>query len=168
MKYSFAHGIRTIQPVPGFIEELKAAIPGDATRFLEWGAGCSTLLFQEIARERKGTSFTVEDDPNFLVSVGGQLDFPGSEIVLADLTGPRFGQDDKGLNYGTYPTSKGVTYDVILIDGRRRVECAVVALALSHPGTVILLHDYRRSRYQVLSRLFKFHDGPQFRRLLPK
>lgn len=165
MRYSYEHSGKTINPCPGFIEELSLLVPVGAKRFLEWGAGCSTLLFQDLARERGGDVLTMEHDPNWLTSVAKRLNYGGSNIVLQDLDGPRQSQIDQGLHYASYPVDKG-PFDFIMIDGRRRVECAVAALACSHKDTVIVLHDYRRARYQTLRYLYSFQDGPQFRRLI--
>lgn len=141
MTYSFQHQGHTISPVSGFMDELKSLIPDSARNFLEWGAGCSTLLFQDLAKERNGSVLTMEDDPNFLTSVSRSLDYSGSHIVLQDLMGPRTSQKDAGTNYATYPVSTNKKFDFIMIDGRRRVECAIAALSVLHQNTTIILHD---------------------------
>lgn len=167
--FAYDHHGRRIEPQPGFIDELSSLIPATASRFLEWGAGCSTLLFQKIASERGGSALTVEHDPAWYESVRKSIWYPQSVIALADLDGPRLSQSDAGLHYASYPTTRhGVPFDFILIDGRRRVECAINALSFAGPDTVIVLHDYRRTRYQALSHVFDFVDGPQFRKLVKR
>lgn len=166
--FYFEHNDKEIKPVPGFMEELSSLIPDTAVDFLEWGAGCSTLFFQELARHHGGTLLSVEHDQKYFKSIEKKLNYPGAKIVLQDLEGPRQSQSDQGYNYATYPISKGKKYDVILIDGRRRVECAVAALLCAHKDTVILIHDYRRLRYQLVNLFYDVEDGVQFRKLKPK
>src|SRR5512138_3667602 len=126
--FTFEHNDKEIKPVPGFMEELASHIPDTAKNFLEWGSGCSTLFFQELARHHGGTLLSMEHDLRYLTSISKKLNYEGAQIVLQDLEGPRQSQHDQGYNYATYPLKDGKKYDVILIDGRRRVECAVAAL----------------------------------------
>ena len=49
------------------------------------------------------------------------------------------------------------------------MECALVASLLCHEDSVVLLHDYRRARYQVARAFYDIvEDGPQFRVMRPK
>jgi len=67
------------------------------------------------------------------------------------------------------PISFGGKFDFIFIDGRRRMECAFVAALLASEDAVIVIHDYRRNRYQTILSLFDVvEDGPQFRVLRVK
>jgi predicted O-methyltransferase YrrM len=166
--FTYEHEGKEMRPVPGFLEELASYIPDTAKHFLEWGGGCSTLYFQELARKQGGTSLTLEHDLKFFTSIARKMDFDGAEIILQNLEGPRESQKDQGLNYATYPLSREKKFDVILIDGRRRVECAVAALLCAHKDTVILMHDYRRLRYQLVNIFYDVEDGAQFRKLIPK
>jgi predicted O-methyltransferase YrrM len=166
--YAFMHAGMRIRPAAGFITELRSLIPPHAKKFLEWGAGCSTLLLQEIARARKGDLLTIDHTEEYLDSLSTRLDPIVTRWRLLDLTGPRRGQDDQEPNYASFPLALRETFDFILIDGRRRVECAVTALAVAAPGAVVTLHDYRRARYQTVSLLWDVTDGPQFRRLRKK
>lgn len=38
-------------------------------------------------------------------------------------------------------------YDLAFVDGRRRVECVLVALTLLRPGGVVIVHDWCRENY---------------------
>jgi len=163
--YEFEHNGVCIRPVRGFISELRKCIPVDAKNFLEWGSGCSTLLFQEIARKRGGRVLTLDHTPDYLESLSTELDPAVTRWECLDLIGSSKGQRDPGLNYGTFPLGVDQTFDFILIDGRRRVECSVTAHSVSSPHTVTVLHDYRRERYQAMSVLWDFIDGRQFRML---
>jgi hypothetical protein len=86
----------------------------------------------------------------------------------ADLIGPKLSDRDPELNYAMLPLGWGRKFDFIYIDGRRRMECAMVATLVSHSGTIVILHDYRRARYQSVRLLFDIiEDGPQFRVMRP-
>jgi hypothetical protein len=137
---------------------------------LEWGAGLSTLLFAELAARRDTTFVSIDHDADYARSVAAQV-APSDRVRLltADLVGPKLSQADQGLSYTTLPLSLGIEFGLILIDGRRRVECAHSAFALSNPESVVLLHDYRRARYLPVTLLFEVvEDGPQFRVMRPR
>jgi predicted O-methyltransferase YrrM len=153
---------------PTFLPELLRVIrqhAPQARRFLEWGTGISTLLFARLAGERQGSVVTIDPETAYARSVMTRL---GAEapvrLITADLTGPKLSQEDPELNYSTLPLSLGGSFDFIFIDGRRRVECAMTAFVLAHPGTIVVLHDYRRARYQPVSVLFEtLEAGEHFR-----
>ena len=68
------------------------------------------------------------------------------------------------MNYATFPLSIEARFDIIFIDGRRRMECAFTAAQLCRADTIVILHDYRRGRYQGVRFLFDIiEDGTQFR-----
>ena len=52
----------------------------------------------------------------------------------------------KNTSYATIAYEYG-PFDMIFIDGRRRVECAIVAKQVISPGGVIMLHDKNRENY---------------------
>jgi hypothetical protein len=85
-------------------------------------------------------------------------------LKCLDRVGPTRSNSDQELNYSTFPLSLKKTFDIILIDGRRRMECAFIAATLCHEKTLVILHDYRRARYQPVLALFDVvEDGAQFR-----
>jgi hypothetical protein len=85
------------------------------------------------------------------------------------VTGPCVDDRDTGLNYSTYPLSLGRQFDFIFIDGRRRMECAMMALLMARPDTIVAVHDYRRTRYQPVHAFYRIiEDGPQFRVMVPR
>lgn len=133
---------------------------------LEWGSGLTTLLLAKYGcqinadlilsiddnKEYQNAIFINKKKPHFL------------HLVAQDLVGTKLSQHDVGLNYSHFPLSISNTFDFILIDGRRRVECAFVASLLCHQETVVVIHDYRRERYQSILKLFNIvQDGRQFR-----
>lgn len=152
----------------GYLEEIRAAFaeyyvtPGNV---LEWGSGHST---GEIARAVEdigcSTFLTIDHNAQYLREVLNSIGYrPWLRGVAVDLTGPKTGDRDPEVAYSTLPLVTGLTFSAILIDGRRRVECALVAALVADPGALVLLHDYRRGRYQPVRALFDVvHEGEQF------
>lgn len=139
--------------------------------FLEWGAGHTTLALAEMRDELAiGSLTTIDDNGAYLATVCSQMpEWDRFESHCADLTGPKLSNRDPELNYATLPLGWGRTFDFIYIDGRRRLECAFIATLVSHAGTVVAMHDYRRGRYQPVKALFDIvEDGTQFRVMRPK
>ena len=134
--------------------------------FLEWGAGHTTLAIAQMRHELSVDSLTtIDDNPEYLAAIAAQMAaWPGFQGHCADLMGPKLSDRDPEPNYATLPLSWGRQFDFIYIDGRRRLECALVAALLSHPHTIVAMHDYRRARYQPVKALFDIiEDGSQFR-----
>src|SRR5215207_445590 len=78
-------------------------------------------------------------------------------------------QSDPELAYSTSPLLLGEVFDFIYIGGRRRMECALTSALLAHEETIIVLHDYRRGRYQPIRALFDIvEDGVAFRVMKPR
>jgi hypothetical protein len=134
--------------------------------YLEWGAGNTTLAILQM-RETLPLDdfFSIEDNQDYLDQLVAQFPaWSGFHPVYRDLTGPKASDRDPELNYSTYPLSLGRKFDFIFIDGRRRLECAFVASLLCHPQTIVMMHDYRRARYQAATALYDIiEDGTQFR-----
>jgi hypothetical protein len=156
-----------------FLPELARVVDsyaGTASAILEWGSGLSTLLLAEIAGLRGGTFVSVDHNEEYARSVVSRIHPPATvRLLTCDLTGPKLGQADPGLNYSNAPASLGLDFGFMLIDGRRRLECLFIAFVLSGLDTVVALHDYRRGRYQAALVLFDvIEDGPQFRVLRAK
>lgn len=133
---------------------------------LEWGMGHSTRFFLEN-RERLQIRalLSLEHNPPYFAEVLKTLPkWQNFHAFCLDLAGPRVDDRDTGPNYSSFPLSLKTLFDVLFIDGRRRMECALVAAQLCHQDSIVLLHDYRRERYQGVRLLFDVvEDGPQFR-----
>ena len=134
--------------------------------YLEWGMGHTTLAILEL-RDRLAIDnlFSIDDSQPFLDQLLPQLpQWSGFHPVCLDLQGPKLGDRDPELNYSTWPLGLKRTFDFIFIDGRRRMECAFMATLLCHAETIVVLHDYRRARYQPVKALYDIvEDGNQFR-----
>jgi predicted O-methyltransferase YrrM len=157
-----------------FLPELRRVLESITSwrtnNLLEWGSGLSTLMLADVAAHRGGHLVTLDNDPKYLGAVSKAVPDQSSITALAvDLIGPRNNQSDPELNYTTLPLSFDRDFDFVLIDGRRRLECAFCSLLLTHAESVIVLHDYRRTRYQLVHSFFDtIEAGPQFLVMRPK
>jgi|GEM_PF-3450793 len=171
-KISFRYGRQKLgSAVYGddFLPELRYMVnkfvPLDNNKFLEWGSGLSTILLTSIVKERKGKLITIDNDKYYQKSVLHRIvDRQYIVPFTIDLSGNKLNKAGDGLNYSMFPLSLNTVFDFVLIDGRRRMECALAATRISHKNTIILLHDYRRERYQLVTTLHDvIEDGNQFR-----
>jgi hypothetical protein len=139
--------------------------------YLEWGSGNTTLAIVEWHNTLPVDAFySIDHDSAYLDDLITQIPpWTGFHPICADLMGPKASDRDPEFNYSTLPLSLASQFDFILIDGRRRLECAFIASLISHPDTMIALHDYRRVRYQPVKALFEIiEDGSQFRVMRPR
>ncbi|HEV2171726.1 MAG TPA: hypothetical protein VGR40_12300 [Candidatus Binatus sp.] len=157
-----SYGIDYVREFERLLEDLPTA----PAAILEWGSGLSSLILLEKAKRWGSRTFlSVDHDQAYQDAVFAGRRLPDFlQLACLDLTGPCNNQRDPELNYSTYPLSRGETFDLIYIDGRRRLECAYIAALLSQDETRVILHDYRRARYQPVLGLFDVLDeGPRFR-----
>jgi len=146
---------------------VRYALRGTEAHILEWGSGFTTLVASSLLLDKGATySITSLDDYGpYQASVRASLD-TGERVkmVLDDLIGPGKSQADPELNYSTWPLASKKRYSMIFIDGRRRVECGFIAALLSDADTFVVLHDFRRGRYQAMLGLFEVvEETKQFR-----
>jgi len=143
-----------------------------AKSVLEWGSGLTTQVLAEYGQKKWNTDLllTIDHNRSYQEAVFAGREKPSFLVAeCLDQTGPTRSSADQGLNYSTFPINFRKTFDLVLIDGRRRMECAFIAATLCHAGTLVILHDYRRERYQPILALFDVvEDGPQFRVLRPR
>ena len=99
---------------------------------LEWGSGESTaVLFAEICRRESGRLVTIDHDSSYQAQVlAGLAGRSGLIPFVADLAG-NLDSSSAEPNYATLPMTLLRGWDLIVIDGRRRLECALVASAIS-------------------------------------
>lgn len=114
------------------VEEHLASRPG--ARVFEYGAGASTAWLSR----RADTVISVEHHPewhNRLMIEG----FPNANIWLRAL--------DDGAYVGAIDEAGGY-FDLIVIDGRRRVECLQRAVSHLKSGGIVLFDNSGRHRYR--------------------
>lgn len=145
--------------------------PARRRNLLEWGMGNTTLFFlQQKDHLNLGTIVSLDHEPSYFASLVATLpQHPDFSAHLVDLMGPKLSNCDPELNYSSFPISLGVSFDIFYIDGRRRMECALTAAQICKPDSLIILHDYRRGRYQSVDFLFEtLEAGSQFRVMRPR
>jgi hypothetical protein len=129
------------------VEYMDGALPRPS-RVLEFGGGGSSLWLVD-----RGAELTVvEHHPDWI----GQLrrSLPDSVELLAIAKNPT-GTIGSGAESGyfddyvaavdRYPDE---TFDLVIVDGRARVDCARRAMAKVKPGGMLLLDDSDRPRYR--------------------
>ncbi|MBR9909493.1 MAG: FkbM family methyltransferase [Gammaproteobacteria bacterium] len=115
----------------GVIHFLQARLQGDLKLF-EYGSGFSTRYYAE----RVGEVTSVESSREWYDLIGPTL--PANvELIHAD-TGDGYIQAIAG---------QGQQYDVVVVDGRDRVDCVKAALPCLSASGVLLLDDSSRERY---------------------
>lgn len=112
---------------------------------LEWGAGASSI---SIAKRVKKV-YSIEHNGPFCEKIKPLLP-ANCELYFVPCNseeGP--GEDGNYEQYSNYISkaielskANKIKFDVILIDGRARVECAKICEHLAHENTIIFIHDY--------------------------
>ena len=102
----------------------------------EFGSGYSTFFYSELVK----SVTSVEFDKEWLSTVEKNV---STNVKLV------YQKEDNDGNYCRVVRSSGTEYDMIIVDGRDRLNCVRQSLqALSERG-VIILDDSHRNRYQV-------------------
>jgi hypothetical protein len=99
----------------------------------EWGSGYSTLWWSQ----RCATVEAIECNAKWY----GRM----SELVPANVTLRHVAAS--GSEYEAAILTSGRQYDIIVIDGRRRIECARAALTCLSPKGVVVLDNSYRAEY---------------------
>jgi hypothetical protein len=125
------------------------------TRVLEWGSGGSTLFFSKYVKSWD----TIEHNVNWISEM---------QEYTKDLSNVRFHSAKHTWNHakdsdGSYKEFREYvevpvhfenvqSYDIIIIDGRARVECArsVLRNRLLAGNGVVLIHDWERCMYKEI------------------
>ena len=126
-----AAGIRPVLPWITFpaMRFLRARITPE-TRVFEWSCGMSTLWFERRCRE----IWAVEDDPAWYATIAGRA--TKAKVVL--LEGQAYAEKILEFPAGYF--------DVISVDGSRRLECFHLALAHTRPGGLLVVDNTDNDR----------------------
>lgn len=110
-------------------------------RVLEYGSGESTIEIAGLCKE----VISVEHNITWYNRV--KLDIPSNIILILREPDEEYreggcdGTYNQFKNYILAPLDYG-TFDIILIDGRARIECAKFVKNVSHDDTIIFIHDF--------------------------
>ena len=128
-----------------------------ARRLLEWGTGDNTAIMTGFAHIRGAELFlSIDHRAEHLRAVVEQLPryaFLHARFIDAEELS-EFGSDID-IAYVAYPSLLGIGFDVILIAGRWRMECAMLARTLLEPDGIVVFHDWKHRRYEPLRELFQ-------------
>jgi len=135
------------------------------SRVLEYGSGRSTIKLSEIAK----SVVSVEHQKAWYDELKPTLP-ENVELILAEpdldyIEGAHENERSEG-NDGTYEefetyirsALEKAPYDVVIIDGRARVECARICKELCHKDSHIFVHDFERQEYQPIRDILE-HAG---------
>jgi predicted O-methyltransferase YrrM len=157
---AWAHSIPTadLRYMSEFIYLIDKYSDANTKNILEWGTGFTTRWLCALAEKRKAELFAAVDT---------NADYLSDVIAFMPKTNYRFeahavqeiGETDdfsrsEALHYATFPFSFKTQFDLIFIDGRRRNECLLAAAMLQSEQGYVLLHDFRRKRYELGMSLF--------------
>lgn len=151
------------------------ATRADRLHVLEWGVGISTAYFSTflsvqnipyywmaiehssafLERTRLGEVFQRSSASVVTWRPGAARPWEprgyGLEVVVAEGDPLSIGRFD---DYVSLPRTAGLSFDLILVDGRMRRRCLLEASQLMRPGGVTVLHDASRAYYQCSFRAF--------------
>lgn len=135
----------------------------NARSLLEYGVGGSTVLAASLG---VGSIYSVESDAAWIRQVARQPEVAAFiEQGRAKLTHVDIGPTGKWgyptdrsrradwAAYACKPWRDGIAPDLVLVDGRFRVSCAIQSLLHGKPDILIAVHDFwrgRRRSYRIL------------------
>jgi hypothetical protein len=150
------------------IKEMLASVEGDRVNVLEWGSGASTTYYPKYLRsigrefewhamENSSTWHRRIEEKVRRSNLTGQVHIHCSEFPrFSDLPGYRvadpvppqsYSQSAEVTKYVETPRELGSKFDVIIVDGRFRRRCLMVAKDVLAPNGVVLLHDAQKTQY---------------------
>ena len=120
----------------------------ETQKVLEWGCGSSTTELSKIVKE----VYSIEHNRDWFAKINQELLYNNNvQLRLCEpdeeyIEGGHGGYYSQVNTYITKPIGLGI-FDIIIIDGRARIECSKVCKHISNEDTLIFVHDYR-GRYE--------------------
>lgn len=125
-------------PIPwvtySFIDFISGRIKKDHAIF-EFGSGNSTWFYARHA----GRVVSVEHDKGWYNKIQNSKP-SNSQMILCDLK--------PDGDYSRMPVLSSQKFDIIIVDGRDRVNCCINCLGALNEGGVVVLDDSEREQYQ--------------------
>ena len=125
-------------PIPwvtySFIDFIKGRLNKQHAVF-EFGSGNSTFFYAKYA----GLVVSVEHDKDWYDKIVSKKP-ENSEMIFSELI--------RGGDYSNMPVKLEEKFDIIIVDGRDRVNCATKAVDALSPKGVIVLDDSEREKYK--------------------
>lgn len=133
------------EPIPwvtySFIDFIADRIQKEHTIF-EFGSGNSTLYYAKRALK----VVSVEHDKAWFDKISATKP-SNSEMIFCEL--------QTGGDYSKMPANMGQKFDIIIVDGRDRVNCCYQSLTALSEGGVVVLDDSERENYIAAISFFK-------------
>jgi hypothetical protein len=108
---------------------------------LEWGSGWSTVEYSALVKEY----YSIEHDFGWYEDVKERIGKNARiYFVPPNTTGIKF---KSYINFAGVLGSLGKKFDIVFIDGRSRLECAIEALKYLNAKSVVFIHDFCRPYY---------------------
>ena len=128
---------------------------------LEWGSGGSTCTFSPLVKQY----YSIEHVEDWYTKVDNYLNTQVYRSkVFNFLVKPDFPRTipTKYKEFKTYiefvDTLK-INYDIVLIDGRARTDCAKYVIPYLNDNAIVFLHDYfARPQYHILDEYYEIKD----------
>jgi hypothetical protein len=129
------------------IEWLASALP-EGARVFEYGSGGSTLWLED----RGATVTVVEHDERWHGELAGKLG-PTTRLLLQPATATGHITSEAAPGYfddyiAAIDSQADGSLDLVIVDGRARVQCVRRALQKVKPGGLLMLDDTDRARYR--------------------
>ena len=125
------------EPIPwvtySFIDFIAQRIKKEHTVF-EFGSGNSTFYYAKRALK----VVSVEHDQEWFTKISANKP-SNSEMIFCEL--------HAGGQYSKMPASMGLKFDIIIVDGRDRVNCCLQSLAALTDQGVVVLDDSQMENY---------------------
>jgi len=140
---------------------LSLAAKNTKVRVLEWGSGGSTIHFTRFLK-RENIPYlwrSVEYNKVWYQRVRQELNEDrNTKLALFDVGNCSLRQRNIPMEeYIKYPSTLGETFDLIIVDGRKRRRCLLEAQKMLSSGGVVLLHDAQRKHYQCAFSAYRNH-----------
>ena len=150
------------------IKALLSDVTSDTLRVWEWGAGRSTIYYTKFLKSM-GRDFewhAVDNSKSWFDKCESEIsrnalsnnvriyhsEFPAFWELPGYSPGNPIPPDSRTgstsvSKYVNMPNEAGGPFDVIIVDGRYRRRCLLVAKEVLAPGGIVLLHDAQRAHY---------------------
>jgi hypothetical protein len=130
---------------------------------LEWGSGWSTLEFSKYVKEY----YSIEHDIVWYERVSALAE-EKTKVYFVPPQTPDFkwapyvpAKEPVFRSYIKYSetlASLGKKFDIVFIDGRARLFCAIEALNYLNETAVVFIHDFNRPRYWDVIKKYRIID----------
>lgn len=120
-----------------------------STIMLEWGSGGSTMHFSKLVKDY----YSIEHDDKWYFKV--LIDKPDNVKYYYQppniLVHPNESSHQSHKDYIERAGKLNTQFDVVLIDGRARLACAIYIKKYLHKNSIVFIHDFwkrQRTRYR--------------------